>query len=102
MSFSDIVWSTSSPGICSDSFSPVFWLTNPCQDLAGGSSTVINDNSLNTAFVNLNDPNPLVYNPGFFSDTVSDSKGDPTYCGARQFAFNRLDTGADAADLITV
>ena len=43
-----------------------------------------------------------MYSPGTITDSVSTSKGDPTFCGTQQFAFKRLDTGGDASDMIQV
>ena len=42
----------------------------------------------------LDDPNPVIYSPGAFTDSVSTSKGDPDYCGVRRFDFRRTDTNA--------
>ena len=72
--FSDIEWSTSSPGSCNESTNPVYWLKNPCQDLVAGSSTVIvDDKTFVDQTVDLNDPVSKVYSVGTFTDTISTS-----------------------------
>ena len=97
----DIIVSTNSPGSCSDSFTPVL-LKNPCQEITPGVHTVIScPTGSGTPTVDLNGSS-INHNPGVFSDSVSTSNGDPTFCGERQFTFVRLNTGGDASDLVTV
>ena len=99
VALSDITVQTSSPGSCSDSAAP-FMLKNPCTNITPGAHTVISCPAGNPVIVDLNRPS-VYYNPGSFPDSVSTAVSDPTFCGQRQFAFTRTDTGGSASDLVT-
>ena len=96
ITFTDVSISTNSPGSCSDSLGISIQLINPCKDTTIGLPPLTNQQ------VTLNDPDPVYYNPGTYTDTVSLSHGDPDFCGGFQFEFWRLDTSTQVLDLITV
>ena len=79
----DISITTNSPGSCSDSFNPMISMRNPCQALWQGVSTVITNPTMVDQTINLDDPNPVIYNVGHFADSVSDAHSDPYLCGVR-------------------
>ena len=100
VSYSDITIDAAGPGSCGDSFAPVS-LKNPCQDSINGSTTISVPSMVNySAYID--DPSPVLITPPTFTDSVSTSNGNPTFCGDRQYSFKRVDTGATASDMITV
>ena len=75
----DIVAITSNPSPdCNQQQHLTISLTNPCF-----TGTVINAPAVGDQSVGLNDPHAHIYAPGDFTDSLSTSKGDPTFCGAR-------------------
>ena len=73
---------------------------NPCQDATVGGPTSVNLPTIADQTVNLDDASPHVITVGFIQDTVSTANGNSLFCGARQYSFERTDTGVIITDLI--
>ena len=76
-------------------------MVNPCDDGNGFKTSFITPYpAFPDQVVNLDDPTPLIYNPGFIADTYGQSRAIPTFCGNRVFTFAKL-LGNGGNELIT-
>ena len=76
-------------------------MINPCQ--ANPTPTTITLNSFAPNALFLDHPDPKILPHVEATDTVSEANSDPTFCGAREYAFERVSDNADASlDLFSI
>ena len=74
--------------MCGDGVYLNIKLVNPCDDGNGFETAFVTPfPTIQYLDVNLDNPTPLIYSPGFFADTYSLTRNIPTFCGDRVFDF---------------